>query len=570
MIERFANGTSSDDFFDSLNEIYRAADNDRELKDWFRAVNAYVRRALREQGYILQDNSTDDFNQLYDRGQFLLRDKYRGNTDRVLDEIKFFGLQFDEDAQNRKFGDAVTKLFLDLGNNEDGKTVFKTHLLKDVTEVILPSVLETVHYIPIPRLEYSDPMVDLIVENLIVESDNLAPNVFEFASDNHWKWGRKAFNKSSNKNKVMVAVSGIQMDLRDVSFYVNRKQGFPKIKDQGLCDIYLGGEGFSFKLKMETADDSKTDPTHFFKISDVKVEIKNFNIKLKKSSHKLLFAIGKPILLKVLRPALQKALEAAIKQKAKELDGIAYDIHREATKAKRDAKNNPDPENIKNMYQHYWSAANRKMTQAKQKKEKAQEKMEDKKFNMAMTKQDSIFPNIDLPSGISTKATEYKDLAAKGDRWESPVFSIGSAKESSNIPKAPAVTRKHHSVASRTVDPNTGAHIGSGSGLGNTSGVNSGYSSSGAGYDGTNAGSGHPPLGSSNGLTTGSSLTGNSGVAGYSSGGYNTGVSGQSNTAGYNSGLSGNSNGAVYNGGPISAPYTHSTQSNAPFDPSRA
>jgi hypothetical protein len=482
----------------------------------------------------MQPASTDDFNQLYDRGQYLLREKYRGHTDRVLDEIKFFGLQFDEDAQNKKFGDAVTKLFLDLGNNEDGKTAFKPHLLKDVTEVILPSVLETVHYIPIPRLEYSDPQVDLIIENLIVESDNLAPNVFEFASDNHWKWGRKAGNQSTNKNKVMLAVAGIQMDLRDVSFYVNRKQGFPKIKDQGLCDIFLGGEGFSFKIKMETADPGKTDPTHFFKISDVKVQIKNFNIKLKKSSHKLLFAIGKPILLKVLRPALQKALEAAIKQKAKELDGIAYEIYKEAQQAKRDAKNNPDPENIQNMYQHYWSAANRKITQAKQKKEKAEEKLEDKKFNMAMTKQDSIFPNIDLPSGISTKATEYKELAAKGERWESPVFSIGSAKESTNIPTAPAVTRKNHSVTK----PSTGL-----TGSAPTNGFTNGSSyqngaSNGASYPvGSSTGASYP-VGSSNGASNGLS--------------------------GLSQGTNGATNGASYSGIP------QATQPAAPFDPTRA
>ena len=59
-----------------------------------------------------------------------------------------------------------------------------------------------------------------------------------------------------------------------------------------------------------------------------------------------------------------------------------------------------------------------------------------------MTQHDSIFPNIKLPGGISTKATEYKELARKGDKWESPVFSIGSARESTNVPKVSPVSRK--------------------------------------------------------------------------------------------------------------------------------
>jgi Family of unknown function (DUF5923) len=180
LLERFANGTSSDDFFDALNQIYRDADQDKELRDWFSNVDDYIRRCLREQGYIMQPIAKDEFNSLYDHGKYLLREKYKTHTDRILDEIKFFGNQFDEDPQNRAFGEAVQKLFHDLGQDESGKTTFKPHLLKDVSEVILPRLLASAHYIPLPRLEYADPKVDFIVENLIIESDNLTPNVFEF------------------------------------------------------------------------------------------------------------------------------------------------------------------------------------------------------------------------------------------------------------------------------------------------------------------------------------------------------------------------------------------------------
>jgi len=63
---------------------------------------------------------------------------------------------------------------------------------------------------------------------------------------------------------------------------------------------------------------------------------------------------------------------------------------------------------------------------------------------VAVTKHDSIFKDISLPGGISTKATEFKELAAKGEKWESPVFSIGSAKETASLPKIAAVTKKPH------------------------------------------------------------------------------------------------------------------------------
>ena len=206
-----------DDLFDAINTIYRDADADPELREWFKNIDSYIRRCLQTQGYVMEDEANEEWNRLYDRGNYLLRQKYRNHTDRILDEFKFFGQQFDEDPQNKSFGLAMQKLFTDLGNDENGKPSFKPYLVKDLTEVILPDLFESIRYVPIPRIEASDPTIDAVVENLVIESDNLAPNVFEFGSDNYFRWGRKGI-QNKNKNKIMVSVSGVQMDLRGKKF----------------------------------------------------------------------------------------------------------------------------------------------------------------------------------------------------------------------------------------------------------------------------------------------------------------------------------------------------------------
>ena len=439
LLERFANSTSADDLIDSINAVYRDADKDPELKGWFKSIDRYVRKCLKESGFIMQDAATEEWNQLSDKGNFLLRDRYRDHTNRVLDEFKFFGQQFDEDAQNKQFAASMQKLFTDLGNDQNGKPTFKSHLVKDLSSVIVPGIFESVRYVPVPRIEYTDPMVDMIVENLVIESDNLAPNSFEFGSDNYFRWGRKTVT-NKNKNKVMVSVSGVQMDLKDVSYYVHKKQGFPSLKDTGVMDIFMGGSGFSFKIAMETAD--KSDRQHFFKINTVTVDIKSLTIKLKQSKHKTLFNIFRPLMFAVLRPAVGKVLEKLIKDQVHNADGKAYAVHQEAQRAARAAAN--DPENAPNIYNRYVTAAQQTFTK---KSQKAQDTAADKKANVAMTQMDSIFPNIKLPGGISTKATEYKQLAAKGDKWESPVFGIGSAAETSNLPRVTPVSRKAHNAA---------------------------------------------------------------------------------------------------------------------------
>ena len=439
LLERFANSTSSDDLVESINNLYRDADKDPELKAWFKSVDRYIRRCLKESGFVMQDAATEEWTQLQDKGDFLLRQRYRSHTDRVLDEIKFMGRQFDEDPMNKKFAMSMQKLFTDLGNDQNGKPTFKPHLLTDLSQIIVPGIFENVRYVPVPRIEYTDPMIDAIVENLVIESDNLAPNSFEFGSDNYFRWGRKTVT-NKNKNKVMVSVSGVQMDLKDVSYYVKKKQGFPSLSDTGVMDIFMGGSGLTFKIAMETAD--KSDKQHFFKINSVTVDIKSLTIKLKQSKHKTLFNVFRPLMFAILRPAVGKVLEKLIKDQVHTLDGKAYEIHQEAQRAAGAVQN--DPANAPNIYNRYVTAAQKTMTQ---KKAKAEEASADKKANVAMTQNDSIFPQVKLPGGISTKATEYKALAAKGEKWESPVFGIGSASESTNLPSLTPVSRKAHNAA---------------------------------------------------------------------------------------------------------------------------
>lgn len=434
LIERFANNTSLSDFFESLNKIYRDADHDPELRRWFSSIDTFIRRALREQGFIMEEECNRQWNDLYEKGRYLLRERYRGHTDNIVDQIKFLADQFEQDPQNKALADSVQKLFLDLGRDSGGKIVFKKHLLTDVRDIILPGIFENVRYVPIPRIEVSDPMVDVVVENLTIESDNLMPNVVEFGSDNYFRWGRK---KISNKrdNKIMIAASGIQADLRDVSYYIKKKQGFPSITDTGIMDIFLGGEGFSFKIAASTAD--KNDKQHFVKLDKISVNIKNMDIKLRKSKHKALFATFKPMLFRVVRPALEKVIEGQIRNAFEKGDAYAHEIQTEATKAQEAARE--DPENAPSILSRYADAM-RSRAQAKAKK--AEAVVTRTKVQTVMTLHDSMFPDIKLPGGVSSKATEYVDLANKGERWESPIFSIGHARESSNIPTPGPITRK--------------------------------------------------------------------------------------------------------------------------------
>lgn len=182
-----------------------------------------------------------------------------------------------------------------------------------------------------------------------------------------------------------------------------------------------------------------------------------------------------------------------------------------------------DPEQAQNIYSRYVQAAQKQIMQGKQKAQEAKEKAADTNVNMAMTQHDSIFPDIKLPGGISSKATEYKELARKGDKWQSPIFKLGSSPTSTNIPSAPKVVRKEHSVTQGGVRGSQGlgergtngsAQYGTGNGNGST-----GYGTGNGNNNYSNYGTGNKALdnfgsGNNGGITNFGSVNTHNGGAG--------------------------------------------------------
>ena len=290
-------------------------------------------------------------------------------------------------------------------------------------------------------------MLDAVVENLVVESENLMPNILEIQADTFFRFGRKKIH-NRNQHRFSVHASQIQCDLKDVAYYIKKKQGFPSIKDTGLMDIFLGGEGLSFDMRLATAQPK--DRNRIFLVENVNVKIRNLNIVLKKSNHKTLFNFFKPLLMGVMKPAIAKAAEMQIRKSFDQLDEQMWLVQKEYNKAKEAAKDQP-PEETANMFKMYINAIEKRITELKEKAEKTTSNTKvtscrlyyaNPEINVANTRETSLFPNIQLPGATSTKATKYREMAREGDEWRSPVFDLGTAKTASNIPAPKKITRR--------------------------------------------------------------------------------------------------------------------------------
>jgi hypothetical protein len=62
--------------------------------------------------------------------------------------------------------------------------------------------------------------------------------------------------------------SQVQANLKDVAFFVHKKQGYVQVTEQGTCDVFIGGRGISGTIHVR-----KTD--HFQIVSvDIKVNLR--------------------------------------------------------------------------------------------------------------------------------------------------------------------------------------------------------------------------------------------------------------------------------------------------------
>ncbi|KAM0790055.1 hypothetical protein ACM66B_005383 [Microbotryomycetes sp. NB124-2] len=415
ILERFANGASMQPIFDAVNQLYTDAKNDEELRNWFSRLDTYVREVLQTPGYIMKEQCDRDGRQLMDEGKKfwdVKNGKYAGHKDDFFNTVQTFFTAYADDPLNVKLGNNVKKLTTDLLYDSDGKLAYKPHLVADIKHHILPALASNIGYVPIPRIEYTDDQVDLVIENLTLESANLLPNVIELEARNYFKLSPYTEIKDVTKHSFWISFSQIQADLRDVAFYVKRKSGFPKLTDEGTMDVFLGGKGISGKVHLESTGRKH----HVFNVKDVSVKLDSLKVAIRNKRHNILVALFKPLATGLIKKAVAKAIEGAIRDGLQQLDAQLADISERVEDAEAEEGTGKFTK-VKNAFAE-------KKAEAEQKKEEAKPAGQ---FQIT-TDRDSRLVNWSGPDSIIEKVSNRVDAAKSGDGWKSDAFWVTGEK----------------------------------------------------------------------------------------------------------------------------------------------
>ncbi|KAI0336661.1 hypothetical protein GY45DRAFT_1376920 [Cubamyces sp. BRFM 1775] len=406
LLERFANGKSLSIIGDAMQQLYRDAQQDEELRQWFRDVDTYTRKVLLDPGFVLEPQCNNEANALRENGRRFYDEKYKGHFDNLFSAASEWFRALGEDPLNKRFGEDWARLTKDLLFDSEGSLKFKPELWMDIRKVILPSIIDQVGYIPIPRIEYTDDTLDLVIENLALSGRNLFPNLVSMEAHNFVKFSPYNAIKDENHHEFVLTLGQIQADMRDVAFYFKKKSGFPKLSDSGLADVLLGGEGLTITAHVVSAD---KDRSSVFKVKNVHVKVATLKFSIRDSKHDMLYNTLRPLATGLVKRQLQKAIADAVTTGLEYVDGQLVGVRDRMNEAK-DTEGMSRTQVLQDMFK-------RNKEEAQSTKGKAEEKASH--FKIVSRRDSALLPQQGHPAGWVNRTQEREDAALRGQDWRS-------------------------------------------------------------------------------------------------------------------------------------------------------
>ncbi|KOS20936.1 Uncharacterized protein ESCO_004491 [Escovopsis weberi] len=289
-------------------------------------------------GLMQASQSDPDFEDLVERLSKLVQDmlttpEFFDNTEERIQEVR---RQAREIASESKVGEKLDDLFAYLGSalrsiGQDAEInkLFRTsarlaeilspagkyanrELLSDSLNLFLPLVVQTIQYLPIPRLEVASPSIDLLLENLVLEpgktvnNSSFLPFKMHVSTRNDIDVRKARFRTvSSVATLFSIRLCGLTIAADDLSYWFRLHSGLLRFMDQGIADFHLDERGIDIRLDVEVGRGG-LESLVVLRYVDVRIHRLDYN--LTKSRFRCLAYLLKPFI----RPIVTRALEYQI------------------------------------------------------------------------------------------------------------------------------------------------------------------------------------------------------------------------------------------------------------------
>lgn len=323
LIERFSNGVGFSGVQKSYGKLKKDMQKEKGSEDFLNDCMTYFKRIVQDMKYASSDDAEKHGQQLLQRiDTFTVDSGFKQHTQELIQEVVRLAEGFASDKALFNFIHRGQILFKHLVMNEYGNFVFKKRVMKDFLNIIVPSTLKLVQYIPISRVEFQNADVDVLIENLVFESSSNHDQSFlpyRFKLDNHntLEFLNAYKLESDYSNQVTVKVEGLTMAVRDAGFYIRKKTGFWRFVDSGLLDLVMDGKGIDIDIDLQmSTDDEDADVTKdaLFIVKDVRVNIHKLDFSTSGTRHGWLVGLVKPFIRGFVKRQVGLAIGEAMKE----------------------------------------------------------------------------------------------------------------------------------------------------------------------------------------------------------------------------------------------------------------
>lgn len=323
LIERFSNGVGFSRVQKSYGKLKKDMQKEKGSDDFLHDCMMYFKKIVQDLKYAASEDAERHGQQLLQRVDDFSEDTgFKQHTNELIQELVRLAEGFASDKALFNFIQRGQTLFKHLVMNEYGNFVFKKRVMKDFFNIIMPSMLKLVQYIPISRIEFQNADVDVLIENLVFESSSnhdqsFLPYRLQIDNHNTVEFLNAYKFESDYSNQVTVKIQGLTMAVRDAGFYIRKKTGFWRFVDSGLLDLVMDGKGIDIDIDLQmSTDDEDEDVTKdaLFIVKDVRVNIHKLDFSTSGTKHGWLVGLVKPFIRGFVKRQVGLAVGAAMKE----------------------------------------------------------------------------------------------------------------------------------------------------------------------------------------------------------------------------------------------------------------
>jgi hypothetical protein len=248
LVASFAGRESLENWKSSLWTLYDSLDKSPEWNQYLTDMKNFILSTQSEEE-VRSEEFKRRSKELAHRGRDLVQQlKDRSEVDNFItcSEILFDNIKNDEYVRVLREQAGIVSSELSYMDTE-GNVMVDTDMMSKLQTVLLPTLAETLKYIPMPRIESRDSHREFWLDNIVLCGYDVIPENIHFHLESDSQFSFKDIKTKGSYSHLVITLDKFRTELKNMSFFYKKKT-FPELMDSGVVTFRIGGQGARLKL----------------------------------------------------------------------------------------------------------------------------------------------------------------------------------------------------------------------------------------------------------------------------------------------------------------------------------